>query len=249
MTPLLRGDLTGLRFPDDLPQLREEALLALREGAPLSNLFRALAAEHPMALGDLVVGPKALEGAIAVREALGELDALEGAVPAGGLYQRLAILGEASQCEVLQAAVTRHPRASWLIRLSEAIEVTPGTAHLEATAQQPWFGGICRAHAQAGHLEALHQVATTGRLEPVIGLLAAGFHGESLDAGAAALHAQPSAPIAAHISALLGPQADQWLSALVSRLRSRESAEFLGQTASPFPQTSNLLAALLPGLR
>ncbi|MEE2751582.1 MAG: hypothetical protein VX519_09130, partial [Myxococcota bacterium] len=157
MTPLLRGDLTGLRFPDDLPQLREEALLALREGTPLSNLFRALASEHPMALGDLVVGPKALEGAIAVREALGELDALEEAVPAGGLYQRLANLGEASQSEVLEAAVTRHPRASWLIRLSETIEATPGTAHLAATASQPWFGGICRAHGQAGHLEALHQ--------------------------------------------------------------------------------------------
>ena len=156
MTPLLRGDLSGLRFPEDLPQLREEALLALREGTPLSNLFRALAAEHPMALGDLVVGPKALEGAIAVREALEELDALEQAVPAGGLYQRLAILGKASQSEVLQAAVTRHPRASWLIRLSETVETTPGITHLQATVQEPWFGGICRAHAQAGHLEALH---------------------------------------------------------------------------------------------
>lgn len=202
-----------------------------------------------MALGDLVVGPKALEGAIAVREALGELDALEEAVPAGGLYQRLAILGEGSRCDVLEAAVTRHPRASWLIRLSEAIESTPGEAHLAATSAQPWFGSICQAHARAGHIEALHQLASTGRIEPVIGLLDAGCWPESLDAGASALHANPKSPLVPHVAALLGPQTDTWLSGLVSRLRSLESAEALARNSHPFPGTSHLLAAVLPGLR
>ncbi len=249
MTPLLRGDLTGLCFPNDLPQLREEALLALREGAPLSNLFRALATEHPMALGDLVVGPKALEGSVAVRQALGELDALEEAVPAGGLYQRLANLGAASRCDVLEAAVTRHPRASWLIRLSETIESTPGTVHLAATSHEPWFASICQAHAQAGHLGALHQLASTGQFHPVIGLLKAGHLPESQDAGAAALQADPESPLVAHISALLGPQTDTWLKGMICRLRSLESAEALYRSSQPFPHTFKLLSAVLPGLR
>jgi hypothetical protein len=249
MTPLLRGDLSDVSFPADLPRLREEAHLALQEGMPLSPLFQALARDHPMALGDLVVGPGALTGAVAVREALGTLDTLEEMVPAGGLYHRLVTLGEASRDEVLQAAVRRHPRASWIIRLSREVEPHPGTAHLAATEQEPWFGAICQSHAEAGHVQALFALAGRGRLEPVTALLAVGRDDDALEAAATALNHVPECPLVAHVAAFLGPRTDAWLCRLVSRLRSAEAARSLGQQATPFARTSAMVAAILPALR
>jgi hypothetical protein len=249
MTPLLRGDLRDVSFPADLPQLREEAHLALREGVPLSPLFQALARDHPMALGDLVVGPGALTGAVAVREALDTLDTLEEMVPAGGLYHRLVTLGEAAQAEVLQAAVRRHPRASWVIRLSREVEDAPGTAHLAATEQEPWFGAICQSHAEAGHVQALVDLAGRGRVEPVVALLAVGRHDAAFEAAAAAINNVPECPLVAHVAACLGPRTDAWICRLVSRLRSAEAARSLGQQAAPFPRTAARVAAILPALR
>jgi hypothetical protein len=249
MTPLLRGDLRDISFPADLPRLREEAHLALREGMPLSPLFQALAKDHPMALGDLVVGPGALTGAVAVREALGTLDTLEEMVPAGGLYRRLVTLGEASRAEVLQAAVRRHPRASWIIRLSREVEDHPGTLHLAATAQEPWFGSICQSHAEAGHVPALLEQAGRGRVEPVVALLAAGRHDAALQAATEVINKVPECALVAHLAAHLGPQTDAWLCRLVSRLRSADAARSLGQQAAPFPRTAAMVAAILPALR
>jgi len=249
MTPLLRGDISNLCLPEDLPRLREEAELALQEGVPLKPLYHALACSHPVALGDLVVGPRALEGAVAVREALGELDALEKTIPPGGLYQRLMSLGEGSRDEVLHAAVLRHPRASWVIRLSREAESVPGLAHLDGTLDQPWYGAICRAHAEAGHLDALVAHAARGRVEPALALLDAGRHNEALDTAATTWNNMPDLPLVAHVAAQLGPATDGWLCQLVSRLRSKDAAQALALQSGPFPKTMALVSAILPALR
>ncbi len=120
---LLEGDLSHVSLPGDLELLRDTASAALSRGASLDALYEALATQHPFALMDMVMGPKALAGDEAVRAALRVLDALESATRPGPLYRRLVELGAPD--EVLAMAVTRHPAGHWLESVAQRLKDGP----------------------------------------------------------------------------------------------------------------------------
>jgi hypothetical protein len=105
-------DLAELNLPADLEILRDRASAALQRGEDLSALYAELAEKHPMALLDLAMGPKALDGKLAVLAALTVLDALEGSAKPQAVARRLVQLG--APTEVLEACVARHGAAAWL---------------------------------------------------------------------------------------------------------------------------------------
>ncbi len=122
----LSGDLSQLDLPSDLEILRDQAGAAASRGEALDPLYAALAAEHPMALMDLVMGPRALSGEVAVGAALRVApQLLEHAKPAA-VFRRLAQLGDPAT--VLQAAFALDPDADWLEVL--AARLPGGLVHL-----------------------------------------------------------------------------------------------------------------------
>jgi len=120
---LMEGDLSHVALPADLEILRDTAGAALSRGASLDALYDALAAEHPVALVDLVMGPRALAGDAAVRAALRVLDALESTTRPAPLFRRLVELGASD--EVLALAVARHPDGDWLESVARRLEDGP----------------------------------------------------------------------------------------------------------------------------
>ena len=109
MSILLTGNLQGLELPRDLAVLRRNAETASQEGHSLTPLYQALANEHPIALGELVYGPKALRGEQAVRAALSVIEVLESGLQPKALYPRLAQLSTEVSIEVLEVATQRFP--------------------------------------------------------------------------------------------------------------------------------------------
>ena len=105
-------DLADLNLPADLEILRDRASAALQRGEELNALYANLAEKHPMALLDLAMGPKALDGDLAVRAALTALDALESSAKPQAVARRLVQLG--APRDVLEACVARHGPADWL---------------------------------------------------------------------------------------------------------------------------------------
>ncbi len=146
-------------------------------------------------------------------------------------------------------AAARHPAASWLVPLSRKVEVFgPGLTHLLAAAAHPSFAAVCRAHAEAGHVDALVFAAgETGRAEPAAALLAIDLDA-ALRAAGAALDRDPASPVLAHLAAAWGPEPDDLLVRLIPHLRSREAAEALLGRARHLPRTAATLRAVLRGM-
>ena len=249
MNPALVGDLSGLEFPRDLEQVRDIARHAISEGQSLSPLYRALASEHPVALGDLAAGPRALTGSRAVHAALRQIESLEQVMGLGGLYRRLLQLDEETRAEVLEAAICRHPQASWVISLSEVVENTPGRFHLHQLLGNPDFVEVCWHHARAGHREALLELAEEGHPQPAAALLAAGDLETALDAAMRALVADPACPVVPWLTGVAGPGSDGVLCGLICRIQSPAVADALALATAPFPKTRSLLHAIRKGLR
>jgi hypothetical protein len=247
VSSLLSGSLDGLDLRAELPRL----LAAVRDAGdrPLAPLFAALAERDPVALAEVVCGPRAPGGAHAVRAALPHVALLERQLSARGLYPRLLDLAGEAAPDVVAAAAARHPAASWLVPLSRRAEAfAVGLTHLCAAANHPSFAAVCRAHAEAGHVDGLvFAAAETGRAEPAAALLAVDVPA-SLRAASAALDRDPASPILAHLAAVWGPEPDKLIAALIPHLRSRASAEALRAQARHLPKTSLLLTAVLRGM-
>jgi len=241
----------------------ERLLAAVRDAGdrPLAPLFGALAAAHPVALAEVVCGPRSPGGEAVVRAALPHIAVLEETLSPRGVYPRLAELAGDAATAVLATAAGRHPAASWLIPLSRRVErEQAGATHLFAAGAHPAFAQVCRMHAEVGHVEGLVLAAgATGRAEPAGALLAVHLdpplRGEpiplepALRAAAAALDANPGSPVLAHLAAVWGPEPDALVARLVPRLRQRASAEALLAGARHLPTTSALLRAVIPGMR
>lgn len=257
---LLDGDLGDLDPRHEMDRL----LAAVREAGdrPLAPLFAALARSHPVALAEVVCGPRSPGGDGVVRAGLVHVEVLEKALSPRGAYPRLAELSVDAGTAVLATAARRHPAASWLLQLSRRVErEQAGATHLFAAAGHPSFAQACRMHAEVGHVEGLVLAAgATGRPEPAAALLAVHLDppgradphlplDAALRAAAAALDADPRSAVVPHLAAVWGPEPDELLTRLVSRLRRREAAETLLAQARHLPRTRGVLTAVIPGMR
>ncbi len=247
MSGLLDGDLEGLDLRVELPRL----LATVRDAGdrPLEPLFAALAARDAVALAEIVCGSRAPGGAHVVRAALPHVAALEATLSPRGLYPRLLDLAAEAAPDVLTVAATRHPAASWVVPLSKKAEVfAVGLTHLMAAASHPSFAAVCRAHADAGHLDGLvFAAAETGRAEPAAALLGVDPQ-VALRAAGAALDRDPASPVLAHLAAVWGPEPDALMVRLLPLLRSRAAAEALLAACRHLPRTATTLRAVLRGM-
>jgi hypothetical protein len=249
MNKLLAGDLRGLNLPRDLAILRRDAESALGKGASLDSLYGALAAEHPIALGELVYGPKALTGESAVRSALKVVEVLEKGLQPKALYPRLAKLGDTAAPEVLEAAVNRFPGAPWVMKLGDKLDLVPGLMHLEGLLGHDGFETACFAHARNGHFKALLTMASKGQPEPAAALLSVGACAEAAQAANAALDQLPDAHVVAWLAAVGGLDLDDFLCGLLPQLKSKRAVELLLARTTPFTKTNARLRILLPAVR
>jgi hypothetical protein len=230
--------------------IRERLSLALHEGHDVGPLFVDLAARNPLALADLVVGPKAQHDPALVRAALAVIGPLEKAVAPNGLYRRLAALSEDTQPEVLALAARRHPAASWMVELSRTVEGNrAGEVHLAAAAGHPAFAAMCWAHAQAGHHPGLVQTAArTGLPEPAAALASVG----ALDAAAVALirtlDHTPQSPVIHTLAAAWGPDISPIIRRAIPHLCSRKECEVLLAQVHGYPQVAALLTTVLSAM-
>ena len=149
--------------------------------------------------------------------------------------------------EVLQLAVQRHPTASWVVELSRKIEgQSAGITHLMASAAHPSFAQNCWAHAAAGHLPGLIEIAKrTGRAEPAAALTSSGHLDAAAIAMVAALEKMPNAPVVAMIAAAWGPCPESILHRTLPHLRSKKVACSLFQQSTGYPAFSNLLDTII----
>jgi hypothetical protein len=205
-----------------LPLIRQHLQTQIDAGESPTEALGILAAREPIALGELVVGPKAIPGSAMVLSALSEVEVLEKSIAPKALYQRLIDLGPDAGIEVLEVAVRRHPEAPWLVALSTRVEgPDAGLRQLRAVADRPCFIALCEAYAQAGSTEALVRLAgNLPRLEPVLALARQGSIAIIARAAAALLCADPEQPVLAWIAAIRGPDLDELVLAMIPHMRS-----------------------------
>jgi hypothetical protein len=249
MSALLSGDLRGLELPRDLAVLRRVAEQALGQGESLNSLYAALASEHPLALGELVFGPKALKHEAAAHSALTVAEVLEKGLPPKALYSRLAQLCPSAAPAILEAAVNRYPGATWVMKLGAKLGLVPGLQHLETLVNDDALEAACFSHAQNGHYEALFRIAQKGLPEPCAALLAVGAKTEAIHAAIAALDANPEAPVLQWLAAVGGLDIDAWLCGLLPQLKSKAAVENLLFASTPFQVLNARLGILLPAVR
>lgn len=231
----------------DIGLIRERIVLQLAQGTDPVETVSDLATRNPIALADLVVGPKAIEDVRWLRAALRHISDLEDALAPNGLYRRLIGLSPELRTEVLELAVRRHPTASWVVELSRKIEgQEAGITHLMASAAHPSFARNCWAHAAAGHLPGLIETARrTGRAEPAAALTSSGHLDAAAIAMIAALEKMPNAPVVAMIAAAWGPCPESILHRTLPHLRSKEVARSLFQQSTGYPAFSSLLNTII----
>jgi hypothetical protein len=249
MSALLSGDLRGLELPRDLAVLRKTAEQAITQGESLNSLYAALALEHPLALGELVFGPKALRHESAILSALTVAEVLENGMQPKALYPRLAKLSPNAAPIVLETAVNRYPGTQWVMKLGERLGLVPGLQHLENHQGHPEFEAICFSHARNGHYEALFHLAQKGCPEPCAALLSVGAKPEALRAANAALDHNPKASVVQWLSAAGGLSLDTWLCGLLPHLKSKAAIENLLLVSTPFHEFHTRLGILLPAVR
>ena len=222
-----------------LPLLREHLRACIESGESPADDLRVIAEREPLALGELVVGPKAIPGPAMVLGALAQIEVLEDSIAPKALYQRLLSLGGEAGKEVLELAVRRHASAGWLVGLSIAVEGDEaGLCQLRAVSDSPDFIGICEAYAQAGATGGLeHMAGSLARLEPVMALARVGDLAPLARAAASLLCADPEQPVLAWISAIRGPDLDDLVLAMIPHLRSGASIRSLRAQARACPRS------------
>ena len=257
MNKLHEGDLSDLNLPKDLPVLIDAVKQGLAENLDLSTLYSKLASEHPMALCEICVGPRAMRGAVAVKRALKFADSLEGSMQPKALYRRLVELSITEDVTpsietallVLDEASRRHPSASWVLPLCEKFEEIPGQAHLRNSLQTDAFEAVCWAHAKAGHMKALYELSREGHIECAAAILSTGDDSLALQAAGVAIDHSWESPVVPWFAAVAGPKADQLLMKLIPYIRSGQAARAIHAQSKPLPKTYELLSKVLPGLK
>lgn len=234
----------------DISLIRERLSLALHREEDVSEILRDLAVRNPLALADLVVGPRAEASAGLIQAALGVIEELEQAVSPTGLYRRLLDLAGPAAPRVLEVAAQRHPAASWVVQLSRQVEgAAAGRTHLKAAAGHPAFVAACWAHADAGHAAGLIAAAgETGLPEPASALAAVGRVEEAAEAAVRTLERTPDSPVVATMAATWGPDLTPILRSAVGHLRTRDSAHALRNQSAAYPAVAALLDTVARGM-
>lgn len=234
----------------DMSLIRERIERLLETGADPQPSMTDLAQRDPLALADLVVGPKAIRDPAWLGASLEHAETLEASLAPNGLYRRLVSLVPDLHEAVLGVAAGRHPGASWLVELSRKTEGSrAGTIHLLATAGHPSFAQNCWAHAAAGHLPGLIAVAgKTGRPEPAAALTAEGHVDAAAHAMVAALERAPDSPVVAMMAAAWGPDPVPVLRRALPHLRSRKVAVSLRHHCKGYPGFASLLDTIIQAM-
>lgn len=233
----------------DMALIRDRIAHLLASGGDPSETMADLAARNPIALADLVVGPKAIQHGKWGAAALVQAEALEQALAPNALYRRLIDVAPESADKVLQTAVRRHPGAQWVVSLSRRIEgQRAGSVHLTATAAHPSFAQNCWSHAAAGHLPGLIEACSTGRPEPAAALAAHGHLDAAGRAVVATLTVDPHCPVVAFIAAAWGPNPAPVLRCAVPHLRSTDVASALHRQCVGFPSLGRFLETVIEAM-
>lgn len=242
---LKAGDLTGVDLRRDL----DLVLAAAGEAGDPRPLVDALAAADPIALAEVVCGPRSPGGPALVRAALAHVALLERGLSPRGAWGRLVELAGEARPEVLRAAALAHGGAAWLWKLSRAVEGTAfGATVLVAHLADPGWPELCGVAARAGVREGLVEAARrSGRVEPAIVLFELD-PGLAVRAAAAAVEADEGERSVALLAAAWGPDADELFLRVVPHLRGRAAAQGLRSRTQGCPNTQRLLRAVLPTL-
>jgi hypothetical protein len=239
--------ITDLDPRRDLVLIRERIEQQLRRGHDPAETVHDLATRNPIALADLVIGPRAPRDPRWIQAALGSIDVLEEALPPNGLYRKLVALCPELQTDILEMAARRHPAAGWLIELSRNIEgQQAGLIHLTASAGHPSFTQNCWSHAAAGHLPGLIAVASqTGLPEPAAAIVAHGHLEAAAIAMVRTIDCAPDSPVVAMVAAAWGPDMVPVLRKMLPHLRSRSTAIALAHQANGYGDFSTLMNTLI----
>lgn len=243
MTP---DDLLALTLPDDLPKVIAAIEEELSAGRAPTAIFRGLEVLNPLALVDVVIGPRAPGGAAMVPAVAAVIDTLESVVPTGPLYRRLVRQARAGRGGILRLAAARHREESWLIPLSRMAEgdqaghihLTEAAAHCTPQA----LTALCRAHIEAGHRAGLVTAARKlARMEPVLALLEVDDLHYAAAGIVALLEAAPDDGFVERIAARWGPGLAPLLAAALSHISRRAVAEQLSRYTRWYPDIHHAL--------
>ena len=212
--------LLSLPIREALPKIREHLRTAIDDGQSIESDLALLAEREPIALGELVVGPKATPHTALVLAALSQIEVLEASIMPKALYQRLLSLGPDAGYEILEVAIRRHGEAAWLVPLSVQVEgEDAGLRQLRAVADKPAFIGLCEAYVQAEKYQALIRLAgNLRRLEPVLALARTVDKNPSAQGAAALICADPEQHVVAWLGAIRGPDLDDLILAMIPHL-------------------------------
>jgi hypothetical protein len=240
-----------LPIREALPQIRDHLSAQVEAGESIVEDLALIAEHEPIALGELVVGPKAIPGPAMVLAALSQIETLESSIAPKALYQRLLGLSPDSGLDVLQVAVSRHPEAAWLVSLSIQIEGDEaGLRQLRAVVDRPSFIGLCEAYASASSGGGLVRAAgLLKRLEPVLALAREEPAAPVARAGAALLCADPEQPLLAWIAAIRGPDLDDLVLSMIPHMTQPAGVYALRSQAGNCPRALRRLDVVCASLR
>ena len=234
-----------------LPQIRAHLEEQIQQGADLTEDLATIAAKEPIALGELVVGPKALPGPAMVLAALSQVETLEASIAPKALFTRLLSLSPESGLEVLQLAVTRHGDASWLVPLSVEVEgAEAGLRQLKAAQEGPGFIGLCEVYAEAGHTGGLLRVAcASGCLEPLMALARYADEDTIARAAAGVLCRDPEQAVLAWIVAIRGPMLEPIVMKMIPHMTAASGLRSLREQLCSCPRARLRLDIICASLR
>ncbi len=236
-SPPSNAQLQALDPREDLDALRDGLLARVGAGLNCTPALADLAGRDPLALAELLVGPRA-DGRL-VPLALDVAATLEAALSPPALYRRLVDL--ASRVEdydaqpVLDHIVRHHAESSWVLPLAMRIEGRrAGLSHLMALSGHPRFGSACYAYARAGARDGLAEVAVgLLRPEPIAALAAVGDVDALIEAVVIVVRAHPAAPVVPWLAACWGPRPDPLVAAVAARVDAATARALLALCSRP----------------
>lgn len=241
---LIQGDLAGIDLRRDL----ELVLRAAAEAQDPRPLIDALAETDPIALAEVVCGPRSPGGPALVRAALRHTTTLEQQLTPRGAWGRLAELAGTATHEVIGAAALQHASSSWLWSLSRKVErERMGAIVLTTMADRPGFYELCQVAAAAGAREGLVIASATGRPEPAMVLLSVDRMA-AVRAAATAIEVDYGARTVPWLAAAWGPEPDELFLRIVPHLRTRGAARAFAASCASCVQTNRLVRAVAQSL-
>ncbi len=236
-------------------ELRRQRLEALRQGYPAAlatggggAYLETVAAEDPLMLVDLCLGPKAPRGAAAIRAVLQVRGELDRQLPSKALAQRLvALSGLGSPDPVLSWVLEAHPTERWALELvGEHAGDVPALFAPIATAEG--FEVFLTSLMALGAHEVVAAWAQTGDPRPAQVAWLQGLRASGVRLGARALAGGDTELVFAELVAAWGPDVDGLVFALLPHLGSAQLARELLELLPSEGGGARRLRLVLPGL-